>query len=170
MHNVLQMELHRLTPSFSLKQSFKLNSSENAKLAIMARNIRIPSAPVLQNVSDNFTLEMGLRRMFEGLHLHRSLLSSVLPHLNHKDKVTELLADIKDLLIQIPKVREHFYISLYRQACPLGFIYTPCGFKSFMIFTAGFVFLCPPDVENGPNGACGAADSGLCGLKSPGGI
>ncbi|KAF7657624.1 hypothetical protein LDENG_00024210 [Lucifuga dentata] len=84
--------------------TLQLNSSENAKLEIMASNIGIPSAPVLKVISDNFTVETSLRKMSEGLQLHRSLLNSVLPRLDHKDKVTELLADIKDLVFQIHKM------------------------------------------------------------------
>ncbi|XP_076616350.1 colony stimulating factor 3 (granulocyte) a isoform X1 [Chaetodon auriga] len=85
-------------------EALKLNSSENAKLTLMASTIGIPSAPVLRVVSENFTLETCLRRMSEGLQLHRTLLTSVSPHLESKDKVTELLADIKDLGIQINKI------------------------------------------------------------------
>lgn len=46
--------------------------------------------------------------MSEGLQLHRALLSSVSPRLENKDKVTGLLADIRDLVIQINKVAEYF--------------------------------------------------------------
>ncbi|XP_076008163.1 colony stimulating factor 3 (granulocyte) a isoform X2 [Genypterus blacodes] len=85
-------------------ETFQLNSTENAKLTMMMESIGIPSAPVLNVVSDTVTAETSLRRMLEGLQLHRSLLSSIMPRLNGKDKVTELLADIRDLLIQIPKM------------------------------------------------------------------
>lgn len=46
--------------------------------------------------------------MSEGLQLHRALLTSVSPRLESKDKVTGLLADIKDLVIQINKVAGYF--------------------------------------------------------------
>ncbi|KAM7370979.1 hypothetical protein PAMP_010485 [Pampus punctatissimus] len=82
-------------------ETLQLSSSENAKLGIMASNIGIPSAPVLKVVSENFTLETSLRRMFEGLHLHRNLLSSVC---GNKDRVIELMADIRDLGFQINKM------------------------------------------------------------------
>lgn len=42
--------------------------------------------------------------MSEGLQLHRALLSAVSPRLENKDKVTEILSDIRDLVIQINKV------------------------------------------------------------------
>ncbi|XP_044035637.1 colony stimulating factor 3 (granulocyte) a isoform X2 [Siniperca chuatsi] len=85
-------------------ETLQLNSSENSKLVIMASNIGIPSAPVLRVVSKNFSLETSLRHMSEGLQLHRALLSSVSPRLENKDKVTGLLADIRDLVIQINKM------------------------------------------------------------------
>ncbi|XP_026206534.1 colony stimulating factor 3 (granulocyte) a isoform X2 [Anabas testudineus] len=85
-------------------QTLQLNSPENSKLATMAANIGIPSAPVLKAVSETFTLETGLTRMSEGLQLHRALLISVSPRLKNKDKVTELMADVKDLSIQINKM------------------------------------------------------------------
>lgn len=87
-------------------ETLQLNSSENAKLAYMASTIGIPSAPVLRVVSENFTLETSLIRMSEGLQLHRALLSSVSPRL--ENKLTGLLADIKDLIIQINKVEHYF--------------------------------------------------------------
>nr|ARP51377.1 GCSF-2 [Oplegnathus fasciatus] len=85
-------------------ETLKLNSSENAKLVIMASTIGIPSAPVLRAASENLNLETSLRDMSEGLQLHRALLSSVSPRLENKDKVTGLLADIRDLVIQINKL------------------------------------------------------------------
>nr|XP_046233275.1 colony stimulating factor 3 (granulocyte) a isoform X2 [Scatophagus argus] len=85
-------------------EALQLNSSENAKLVTMASMIGIPSAPVLKVVSESFTLETCLRHISEGLQLHRALLSSVSNHLENNDKVTELLADIKDLVIQINKM------------------------------------------------------------------
>ena len=42
--------------------------------------------------------------MSEGLQLHRALLSAVSERLQSKNKVTELMADIRDLTIQINKV------------------------------------------------------------------
>lgn len=53
--------LHHL--SISVPQALQLNSSENAKLVIMASTIGIPSAPVLRVLSDNFTL-VGRRCCF----------------------------------------------------------------------------------------------------------
>ncbi|KAF3853420.1 hypothetical protein F7725_014108 [Dissostichus mawsoni] len=82
-------------------ETLKLNSSENAKFVTMASTIGIPPAPVLKVVSENFSLETGLRRMSEGLQLHRALLSSVSPRLEQKDRVIGLQADIRDLVVQV---------------------------------------------------------------------
>ncbi|KAJ4940079.1 hypothetical protein JOQ06_026389 [Pogonophryne albipinna] len=85
-------------------ESLKLNSSENANFVTMASTIGIPAAPVLKVVSENFSLETGLRRMSEGLQLHRALLRSVSPRLEQKDRVIGLQADIRDLVVQINKM------------------------------------------------------------------
>lgn len=85
-------------------QTLQLNSSENGKFALMASTIGIPSAPVVRVVSENISLEDSLKRMHEGLQLHRALLSSVSPRLENKDKVALLMADIRDLAIQINKM------------------------------------------------------------------
>ncbi|KAI4807415.1 hypothetical protein KUCAC02_027222 [Chaenocephalus aceratus] len=85
-------------------ETLKLNSSENANFVTMASTIGIPAAPVLKVVSENFSLETGLRRMSEGLQLHRALLRSVSPRLEQKDRVIGLQADIRDLVVQINKM------------------------------------------------------------------
>ncbi|XP_034426689.1 colony stimulating factor 3 (granulocyte) a isoform X2 [Hippoglossus hippoglossus] len=85
-------------------ETLQLDSTENAKLEIMAANIGILPAPVLRAVSENFTLNTCLTRMSEGLQLHRALLSAVSERLQSKNKVTELMADIRDLTIQINKM------------------------------------------------------------------
>ncbi|XP_039991573.1 colony stimulating factor 3 (granulocyte) a [Xiphias gladius] len=85
-------------------EALQLNSPENAKLDIMAQNIGIPPAPVLRVVSENFTLKNSLTLMSEGLQLHRALLSAVSERLQKKNQVTDLMADIRDLTIQINKM------------------------------------------------------------------
>lgn len=50
--------------------------------------------------------ETFLRRISEGLQLHRGLLNAVSPHLENRDKVDALQADIRDLVLQINKVRD----------------------------------------------------------------
>ncbi|XP_062234477.1 colony stimulating factor 3 (granulocyte) a [Platichthys flesus] len=85
-------------------ETLQLNSTDNAKLEIMAANIGILPSPVLRAVSENFTLNTCLTRMSEGLQLHRALLSAVSERLQSKNKVTELMADLRDLTIQINKM------------------------------------------------------------------
>lgn len=53
-----------------------------------------------------FHKEDGLRQLYEGLQTYRALLSSLknYPRLANKDKVTELMADVRDLAIQIKEV------------------------------------------------------------------
>lgn len=85
-------------------ETLKFNSSELVKLHYMAINIGIPSAPVLTTLSDNSSLETSLRRMFEGMQLHQGLLKAVEPRLDNKGVLTELLADVNDLLLQIGKM------------------------------------------------------------------
>ncbi|XP_056222311.1 colony stimulating factor 3 (granulocyte) a isoform X2 [Seriola aureovittata] len=85
-------------------ETLQLNSSENAMFVLMAKKIGIPSAPVLRVVSENVSLQTSLTQMSEGLQLHRALLSSVSERLENKNKVTDLMADIRDLIIQINKM------------------------------------------------------------------
>ncbi|KAM9425877.1 colony stimulating factor 3 (granulocyte) a [Pholidichthys leucotaenia] len=85
-------------------KTLQLNSSENARLQTMAATIGIPPPLVVKAVSENFTLENSLRQMYEGLQLHRALLTSIFPQLEDGDPVTELTADIRDLANQINKM------------------------------------------------------------------
>lgn len=48
--------------------------------------------------------ETSLRRISEGLQLHQALLIIIVNHLEQKDQVLALEADIRDLNIQITKV------------------------------------------------------------------
>uniref|UniRef100_A0A3Q2T8E6 Uncharacterized LOC105919975 n=1 Tax=Fundulus heteroclitus TaxID=8078 RepID=A0A3Q2T8E6_FUNHE len=87
-------------------QTLQLTSSENTKLATLASTIGIPPAPLLRAVSENFTLESGLRAMHYGLQLHHGLLSSISPRLKVKEKVVALMADIRDLKVQVVKMEK----------------------------------------------------------------
>ncbi|KAF3704568.1 hypothetical protein EXN66_Car020257 [Channa argus] len=95
--------IHDTHKSCISTQTLRLDSPETSKLAVMASNIGISSAPVLKVVSEEFTLETSLTRMSEGLQLHRALLNFVSPHLPNIHKVTELVADIRDLTLKIDK-------------------------------------------------------------------
>ncbi|XP_014906192.1 colony stimulating factor 3 (granulocyte) a [Poecilia latipinna] len=87
-------------------ETLKLDSSDIGRFSTMATNIGIPPAPVLTAVSENFTLETGLRVMHDGLQLHQGLLSSIAPRLAEKDKVVALMSDVRDLKIQIAKMQK----------------------------------------------------------------
>ncbi|KAF6734671.1 hypothetical protein FQA47_013361 [Oryzias melastigma] len=102
-HKILQSILgaHRSCVNV---ETFKLNSSENHKLASLASSIGIPSAPALSALSANFTLNTMLRHMLEGLQLHKDLLSHVLPRLEVKEHVIDLTHDLNDLSVQILKM------------------------------------------------------------------
>ncbi|XP_029954217.1 uncharacterized protein LOC115393372 [Salarias fasciatus] len=99
-HKILQAipDTHK---SCVYTETLKLNSSENAKLGRMAATIRLPDAPVLKVASENVTVEQSLKQMHEGLQLQEASLGSVAPRLEHKEKVMELQADVRDLAVQI---------------------------------------------------------------------
>lgn len=51
------LSIHNIsTLSLSPPQALQLNSTENERLAMIAKTIGIPSAPVLKAVSENYTL------------------------------------------------------------------------------------------------------------------
>lgn len=50
--------------------------------------------------------ETCLRRISEGLQLHRALLNAVSPRLENREQVDVLQAEIRDLVLQINKVRD----------------------------------------------------------------
>ncbi|XP_026034673.1 colony stimulating factor 3 (granulocyte) a isoform X1 [Astatotilapia calliptera] len=87
-------------------ETLQLNSTDNAQFEIMRSRLGIPSAPHIKALSENVTLEDGLRQLYEGLQTYRALLSSLknYPRLANKDRVTELMADVRDLAIQIKEM------------------------------------------------------------------
>lgn len=95
--------------------------------------------------------------MSEGLQLHQSLLNSVSPRLVSKDKINDLMSDIRDLTVQINKVGEDFCIAVY-----------PDTWSHFNTFTAPSPRL--TDAEKGANGGSGEAHSHPCGFTSSRGI
>ncbi|KAI7797022.1 colony stimulating factor 3 (granulocyte) a [Triplophysa rosa] len=86
--------------------SLKLGSSVNPELQHLKENL-IPSAPVLESISDNFTLEICLDRIFKGLKLHVNLLTEISEgtKLKQTEQVAELQADIEELLSLINKMQ-----------------------------------------------------------------
>uniref|UniRef100_A0A1A7X7Q6 Colony stimulating factor 3 (Granulocyte) a n=1 Tax=Iconisemion striatum TaxID=60296 RepID=A0A1A7X7Q6_9TELE len=85
-------------------ETLQLNSSDNSELATIATTIGVPPASVLGSLSGNVSLEDSLRRMYEGLKLHQELLNLIAPRLEEKEKVNDLMDDIRDLAIQIMKM------------------------------------------------------------------
>ncbi|XP_055032544.1 colony stimulating factor 3 (granulocyte) a isoform X1 [Misgurnus anguillicaudatus] len=67
----------------------------------------VPPAPVLESISESFTLETCLDHIFEGLKLHLNLLTEILKanKLKKIQQVAELQAGIEDLLIVINKLQ-----------------------------------------------------------------
>ncbi|XP_051969233.1 colony stimulating factor 3 (granulocyte) a [Xyrauchen texanus] len=72
------------------------------------KNSTIPAAPQLKSISDNFTLEMCLARIVDGLNLHLNLLKviSKAPTMNQTKEVPELQAEIQDLLYLIFELQD----------------------------------------------------------------
>lgn len=99
-------------------ETLQLNSSENAKFELMASKIGIPPAPVLRVVSENVTLQTSLTQLSEGLQLHRALLSAVSERLENTDKVIGLMAEIRDLTIQINKMLKMVQKEAVAQSTP----------------------------------------------------
>ncbi|XP_071318402.1 colony stimulating factor 3 (granulocyte) a isoform X2 [Trachinotus anak] len=85
-------------------ETLQLNSSENTKFELMATKIGIPSAPVVRIVSESVTVQTSLTQVSEGLQLHQALLIAISERLENTNKVTDLMADIRDLTIQINKL------------------------------------------------------------------
>uniref|UniRef100_A0A3B3XLW6 Uncharacterized protein n=1 Tax=Poecilia mexicana TaxID=48701 RepID=A0A3B3XLW6_9TELE len=141
-------------------ETLKLDSSDIGRFSTMATNIGIPPAPVLTAVSENFTLETGLRVMHDGLQLHQGLLSSIAPRLAEKDKVVALMSDVRDLKIQIAKV--NLFWTSVSQLKKKTLCMTSRNHNNFLIhFT---------DAENEPIAHRSAPHVRLGGTAAPGGI
>ncbi|XP_056144685.1 uncharacterized protein LOC130120092 [Lampris incognitus] len=79
------------------------STSQPTNLQIMATSLGIPPAPVLKQLSERFTLEQCVSRLSVGVQLHHDLLGDL------EGKVTgltDLKADLRDLLSQINKMQE----------------------------------------------------------------
>uniref|UniRef100_A0A665V0C2 Colony stimulating factor 3 (granulocyte) a n=1 Tax=Echeneis naucrates TaxID=173247 RepID=A0A665V0C2_ECHNA len=99
-------------------ENLQLNSSDNSKFELMASKIGIPTAPVMRVVSESFTLQTSLTHMLEGFELHRALLSSVFEQLRNKNKLADLMADIRDLIIQTNKMLKMVQKDVMTQPTP----------------------------------------------------
>ncbi|XP_051276149.1 uncharacterized protein LOC127374625 isoform X2 [Dicentrarchus labrax] len=78
-------------------------STQTANLQVMMQSLRIPAAPVLKPPSERFTLEMSVSRMCAGSRLYQRLLGVLSDRLSG---LSDLRADLRDLLTHINKMRE----------------------------------------------------------------
>nr|XP_023676572.1 granulocyte colony-stimulating factor isoform X2 [Paramormyrops kingsleyae] len=81
-------------------------NSEPKNLDYMVTVLAIPSAPTLKAISADFTVEMCLDRMAEGLEMYQDLLKAVGDRASSPEKLRDLQADVKDLSAQIHKMHQ----------------------------------------------------------------
>ncbi|XP_061761776.1 uncharacterized protein LOC133556145 isoform X2 [Nerophis ophidion] len=84
-------------------------STEASSWQMMAASLGIPPAPVLKPLSEGFTPETSVSRMEAGGRLYQGLLGVLSGRLGRLD---HLLADLRDLLTQIAKMREAAQLSV----------------------------------------------------------
>ncbi|XP_066556318.1 colony stimulating factor 3 (granulocyte) a [Amia ocellicauda] len=87
-------------------ESLALPNYQSNDLLLMVATLEIPMVPILTSLSADFTLEMSLIRILEGLQIFKDLLSIIRHHTTPPEKLDILLADINDLLSQIYKMFE----------------------------------------------------------------
>ncbi|KAG5854932.1 hypothetical protein ANANG_G00043260 [Anguilla anguilla] len=80
--------------------------SEPSNLQFMEDSLKIPRAPVLKGLSDEFTLEMCLKHISEGLQMYQDVLSTLHNRVSNPEKMKGMHADVRDLLAQITKMQE----------------------------------------------------------------
>ncbi|XP_041634099.1 granulocyte colony-stimulating factor-like [Cheilinus undulatus] len=83
-------------------------STQTENLQMMATTLRIPAAPVLKPLSERFTLDVCVSRMAAGSRLYQGLLGVLSESL---DGLTDLQADLRDLLMNINKMKEAAQLS-----------------------------------------------------------
>ncbi|XP_042559115.1 colony stimulating factor 3 (granulocyte) a [Clupea harengus] len=86
-------------------------SGYSMNLEYMVTLLDIPSAPKLKALAADFTLEMCLYRMAEGLQMYSGLLNVVAGHLTSSQKISDLGADIKDLLSKVQRIQKLSHVS-----------------------------------------------------------
>ncbi|KAG9350189.1 hypothetical protein JZ751_026542 [Albula glossodonta] len=88
-------------------ESLTLHPSHEPKnLQYMEASLGIPRPPILKGLSTEFTLEICLNRISEGLQIYQDLLGALCSRVSTPEKLKELQADIRDLLTQITKMHE----------------------------------------------------------------
>ncbi|XP_037391480.1 colony stimulating factor 3 (granulocyte) b [Pygocentrus nattereri] len=81
-------------------------SAEVKNLEYIMAALAIPAAPRLAPISETHTPAMSLGRISEGLQLHQHLLQEVKKKLKCSEKLTPLLADLRDLSAQVHKLQQ----------------------------------------------------------------
>ncbi|XP_029986566.1 colony stimulating factor 3 (granulocyte) b [Sphaeramia orbicularis] len=75
--------------------------SQTANLQLMEAELGIPQAPVLKPLSERFTLDVSLSRMWAGSQLYQGLLGDLSGRVSG---LSDLRADLRDLQAQIHKM------------------------------------------------------------------
>ncbi|KAK2876701.1 hypothetical protein QQF64_004409 [Cirrhinus molitorella] len=78
--------------------------------------LKIPPAPVLQNISSISSMETCLAKIVEGLQLHLILLKDVSKATTQDQRVKHFQADIRDLLLLIEKLQKQAGFDPSKQA------------------------------------------------------
>ncbi|XP_071320234.1 granulocyte colony-stimulating factor-like [Trachinotus anak] len=78
-------------------------STQTTNLQMMVRSLGIPASPVIKPLSERFTLDMCVSRMSAGSRLYQGLLGVLSEKLG---RLTDLQADLRDLLTHISKMKE----------------------------------------------------------------
>ncbi|KAJ8251873.1 hypothetical protein GJAV_G00226380 [Gymnothorax javanicus] len=86
-------------------EAFSLDSS-NENLQYMETVLGIPRPPILKELSADFTMDLCLNNMRKGLLLYQDLLSTIRQRVASSDKVNELHANVRDLLVLVNKMRD----------------------------------------------------------------
>ncbi|XP_063077317.1 colony stimulating factor 3 (granulocyte) a isoform X2 [Engraulis encrasicolus] len=91
----------------AMTEGMTLDPAEGSvNLEYMEALLEIPSAPKLQPLAPDFTLETCLNHMSAGLRLYSGLLQVVGARLSSPLPLSQLHADIKDLKAQVHKIQE----------------------------------------------------------------
>ncbi|XP_041813569.1 uncharacterized protein LOC121621241 [Chelmon rostratus] len=81
-------------------------SSQTTNLQMMVTSLGIPAAPVIKPPSERFTLDICVSRMLAGSRLYQGLLGVLSDKLSGPSGLSDLRADLRDLLTHINKMKE----------------------------------------------------------------
>uniref|UniRef100_A0A8C1H847 Colony stimulating factor 3 (granulocyte) a n=2 Tax=Cyprinus carpio TaxID=7962 RepID=A0A8C1H847_CYPCA len=94
------------------------DSKARLELEFLKKDMYIPSAPVLQLISNNFSMETCLANITKGLQLHLNLLKEIsnATTLAQTDQVKDLQAEIYELLLLIEELQNQAGFDPSKQA------------------------------------------------------